>query len=142
MTFPSGTLLTNGVDSGTSSPADGRQNIKDAITALNAIIDSPNTAYNVCVLDGNGQVPSTSIPGTVVTPSDLSLQPGSGVVKINDFLRLQIVTKTSVLARSYNAFGDMVLYADDLTGANAGIAIWDGSHWKIIASLSGLSNLS
>jgi hypothetical protein len=143
MTFPTGTIATTGLAAGTDKPSDARAQLLAAVNMLNQIVTDKNTANNTCVLDGNGQVPSTSIPNTVSTSGTLVLSPGTyKVVNILNYLRLQVVPKATLLARSDNAVGDISFYADDLTGVNAGLAIYDGSHWKVIASLSSLSNLS
>lgn len=143
MTFPSGTTInTANLAAGTGNPSLARADLLAAVQAINNIIEEPNTAGNAVVLDSNALIPSTSIPSVIVTTNTLTLSPATGVVKIEDYLRLQIVPKATVLANTDQALGDLVLYADDLTGANAGIAMYDGTNWKIISVLDDLTTLS
>lgn len=143
MTFPTGqqATLTN-LSSGTSNPASARPDLYTALTILNNITAEVNTAGNVVVLDGSAQIPSTSVPAIIAPNDTVTLRPSTKFVKIESYLRMQVVPKATVLAKTGVVVGDVVLYADDLTGANAGLAVYDGTNWKIICSLSGLTTLT
>jgi hypothetical protein len=143
MTFPSGSQVsTTELDSGSGSPANARAQILSAMQNLNLITAEVNTIGNVVVLDSAGQVPSTSIPQNITPSNNLTLAPTTGVVKIEDYLRMQIVTKATVLALTTQTIGDIVFVADDLTGTNAKLCMYNGTVWKIIGTLSSLTTLT
>lgn len=143
MSFPTGnSISTTNLSSGTGNPASARTDLLNMANYVNAIIDSANSANGVLVLNTSGQIGSSMVPATMAPTGILTLAPASGKIKIEDVLRLQVHTKTQVLALTDNAVGDIVLSADDLTGANAQLCVYDGSVWKIFADLSGLTTLS
>ena len=143
MTFPTGSQVsTTELAAGTGSPAAARLQILTAIQNLNSITAEVNTVGKVVVLDSGGSVPGSSIPSTVSPANNLTLSPGTGIVKIENYLRMQILTKTAVLALTTMTTGDIALAADDVGGTNAKLCIYDGTHWKIISTLSSLSNLT
>jgi hypothetical protein len=143
MTFPTGQqATTTNLALGTNNPASARGDILAAFNLLNSITAEVNTANNVVVLNGNAQIPSTCVPAIIAPDDTLTLRPSTKFVKIESYLRMQVVPKATALAKTDIVIGDVVLYADDLTGANAGLAIYDGTDWKIIAELSSLTTLS
>lgn len=134
MAFPSGNSVdTTELSSGTGNPATARAEIYAMAQYLNAIIASENQANGVAVLDGLGQIESTQFPSIFSPTGILTLAPTSGNVKIQDVLRLQIIPEATLLARIDMVIGDMALCADDLTGANAKLAMYDGTNWRGIA---------
>lgn len=143
MTFPTGTqIATINLDSGSDSPASARADLLSAVETLNLVTAEVNTALNVVVLDSNGLLPDTAMPSTYAPSNNLTLAPTTGIVKIEDYLRLQIITKAAVLANTNMTIGDMALAADDLTGVNAKLCMYDGTVWKIIATLSTATTLT
>jgi hypothetical protein len=142
MTFPTGQVIpTSNLSSSTAKPSDARADLLLAVETINTIVADSNAAYGVAVLDGAGQILSSQLPAQYSPSDDLVLAPTTAIVKIQDILRLQVQTKTNVLALTGSAIGDVVLVADDLTGVNPKLALWDGSHWKYLA-LSSLTTLS
>ena len=143
MTFPTGTqVLTTNLDSGSDSPASARANLLTAVETLNLVTAEVNTALNVVVLDSNGLLPSSAMPSTYGPDNNLTLAPTTGIVKVEDYLRLQIIPKAEVLANASPSIGDMALAADDLTGANAKLCMYNGTVWKIVSTLSSATTLT
>ena len=143
MTFPTGTqIATINLDSGSDSPASARADLLSAVETLNLVTAEVNTALNVVVLDSNGLLPDTAMPSTYAPNNNLTLAPTTGIVKIEDYLRLQIIPKATVLAAVDMTIGDMALAADDLTGANPKLCMYNGTVWKIVATLSTATTLT
>jgi hypothetical protein len=144
MAFPSGaTLNTANLDSSADDPSLARADLLDTVNKVQDIIDSENSADGVVVLDSSGALPSGILP-TSFAPEALTIGPISGYVQINDFLVLNPLTKTEILA--YQSLGftpqGAVMYCSDAHGAGApGLVICDGTNYKSLA-LSGLTTLS
>lgn len=137
MTFPSGSQVdTTELAAGTGNPATARAQLYLLATWFNELVASKNLANGVAVLDGGAQLLSSQFPDTFSPTGILTLSPTDGVVKIEDVLRLQIIPKADVLALTSSTIGDVALAADDLTGANAKLVMYDGTEWKIVATLS------
>lgn len=142
MTFPTGQVIpTDNLDSSTAKPSDARPDLLLAVETINTIVADADSAYGVAVLDGAAQIKSDQLPAQYSPGDDLVLSPSTGIVKIQDILRLQIMPKATVLALTGSVVGDTVMAADDLTGANPKIAFFDGTNWKYIA-LSSMTTLS
>lgn len=143
MTFPSGTTIsTTNLASGTANPASARSDLLSLVNAFNALVASEGQAMGVCVLSSAGTVETTQLPSQYeTTGADLNLSPDTGLVKVNDILRLQLLPKATVLALPYPALGDIAVVADDLTGTNPKLAMYDGTAWKYqdISSWTALS---
>jgi hypothetical protein len=133
MTFPTGNAVdTTDLSTGTGNPATARAQLYLMATWFNELVASENAASGVCVLNGAGQIATSMLPSTF-EPSTLTLAPTSTVVKIEDILRLQIIPKDALLALENNTIGDVALCADDLTGVNPQLAMYDGTAWVGLA---------
>ena len=133
MTFPTGSSVpTTNVSSGTGNPANARTDFLSLINYVNQIIASANSANGVIVTNSNNQIDAAQVPNNFSPTGILTLSPGTGKIKIENVLRLQILPKSSVLALTDNAIGDIVLAADDLTGANPKLATYDGTQWRYL----------
>lgn len=142
MTFPTGQVITtSNLSSASAKPSDARADLLLAVETINTIVADADGPYGVPILDSIGQIQSDQLPAQYAPSDDLVLSPTTGIVKIQDVLRLQILPKADVLALTGSAIGDMVLAADDLTGANPKIAFYDGTNWKYLA-LSSMTTLS
>jgi hypothetical protein len=142
MTFPTGNqVVTTELSTGTGSPSLAREQLYLLAVWFNELLESANQASGVCVLNGAGQIDSTQLPGTFA-PTTLTLAPTDGNVKIEDVLRLQIIPKADLIVRPNCTIGDLALAADDLTGANAKLCAYNGTVWKIIATLSTATTLT
>lgn len=132
MTFPTTTASTTNLDAGTDSPASARADLYLALQLLNQIIESADLAGGVPLLDGGGLLQGDQMP-LAISPANLTLAPSDAVVKIEDRLRLQIMTHAQILALADPTVGDMCLACTDLTGASPKLAMYDGTNWKYIA---------
>ena len=142
MPFPTGyQVSTTNLDAGTGNPATARADLYNLATWFNALVASKNSADGVAVLNGLAQIESSQLP-SAFTPTTLSLAPANGFVKIENVLRLQIVPKADLLILANTSIGDVALAADDLTGANAKLVMYDGTNWKIVATLSTATTLT
>jgi hypothetical protein len=135
MTFPTGTVIsTANVASSTSNPSLARADIYDLITAVNSIIASYNEAQGVLVLSGTGKVSSEYLPANIVVTGNLQLQPTTGVVNIQNVLRLAQINTVSLGSLSGTASptaGDMVYLLDGDRG-NPCLGVYNGTAWKIV----------
>ena len=128
MSFPTQTISTANLSSGGSDPSQARSDLLQAVQSLNTIISEKNTANGVVVLNGSGLISSTIIPSTISTTADtLTLNPNNGIVKIQNFLRLQTIPKTTLTTIVGNA-GDLALCSDADSG-NPALAISNGTNW-------------
>lgn len=134
MAFPTGvSVSTANLDSSADDPSAARANLLTAVQTLNQLIASKDLANGVPVLNGSAQILSSQLPNSFTPSGTLTLAPADAVVKIEDVLRLQIIPKATVLALSGSVIGDLCLAADDLTGANPKLAMYDGTNWKYVA---------
>lgn len=142
MTFPTGQVIpTTNLSSSTAKPSDARPDLLLAVETINTIVADADSALGIPVLDGIGQIKSSQLPAQYSPSDDLVLAPTTAIVKIQDVLRLQVLPKANVLALTGSVVGDLVLAADDLTGANPKLAMFDGTNWKYVA-LSSWTTLS
>lgn len=142
MTFPTGNQVdTTDLSVGTGNPATARAQLNLLATWFNELVASQNAVNGVCVLNGSGQIATSMLPSSFA-PTTLTLAPVDGVVKVEDLLRLQIIPKADLIARADCTVGDVALAADDLTGANAKLCAYDGTDWKIVATLSSATTLT
>lgn len=133
MAFPTTQVPTTNLDAGTDSPASARADLLLAVQHLNTIIDEANDANGVLVLNNSGQVPAANIPATLAPTSGvLTLAPSSGRVKIEDVLRLQLLSTSTVENLSNIAEGDVV-YCSDGDSGNPCLAVYNGTDWLRIS---------
>jgi hypothetical protein len=135
MTFPTGTTIsTANVASASSDPSLARQDFYDLIVAFNAILSSYNAAQGVLVLDGSAKIGTNQLPSTVAVTGNQVFQPSTGVVSIQNVLRLtQIYTAdlgSQTGTTSPNA-GDICYLVDGDVGRPC-MAVYDGTAWRIV----------
>lgn len=137
MTFPSGTTLnTSNLDSSADDPSLARADLLATVEAVNAIIDSENSASGVVVLTASGRIPSGVMPSQITLPAGQGAQvinPGDGIVNIRDYLRLQPLFKVDVEAFEDMALGDMCLIQDGGASSDPVLAFYTGSKWVYLA---------
>jgi hypothetical protein len=132
MTFPTANVSIANLDSATDDPSAARADLLDAVQKLNTIISEGGTASGVALLDGSGYLPTTQIPPTITTTSaDITLAPSSGVVNIQNILRLTQFATTTILSFTGNVSGDMVMCSNvGNVAANPGVAFYNGTAWR------------
>lgn len=141
MAFPNTQIQTTNLDSDADSPSLARVDLYNAVVALNTIIDGANTSDSVCVLNSAGTIGSTQVPLTVTPTGTLTLAPTTGVVKIQNVLRLQQLTTQQITARTNIAAGDLA-YATDGDGGAPCITVYDGTDWRVIRLMTTLGDTS
>ena len=132
MTFPTSQINTTNLDSGTDDPSQARGDLLNAVTALNTIIADAGLADGVCVLNGSGQVPSSQIPSTITAAGTTTFTPGTGIVNIQDRLRLTPLSNATIVALSDAQLGDIVIASNISANAGPGIAFYSGTAWRAI----------
>ena len=138
MAFPNTQISTANLDSDADSPSLARVDLYNAVTALNTIIADANSADGVCVLNAGGTIASNQIPLTVSPTGTLVLAPTTGVVKIQDVLRMQTLTTAEVEALT-GTTGDIV-YTTDGDAGQPCLAAYDGSKWRVVRFMTSISS--
>lgn len=136
MPFPTSTISTDNLDSDTDNPATARGDLLDAVQKLNSIIAGAGTASNVVLSDGSNYISTSQIPPTITTSGTLTLSPGTGVVNIQDILRVTMYPVATILTITGNVSGDMIMCSNIGNIANnPGIAFYDGNVnvWRTLA---------
>jgi len=140
MTFPTSTIPTTNLDNGSDDPSQARGDLLTAVQSLNTIITDKNGPNGVVVLQSDGTIQANLFPTTFTTPSgQLTLNPANNIVKIQNFLRLQSIPKTT-LTTIVGLAGDLALCSNADSG-NPALAISDGTNWYYLplASLTLIS---
>lgn len=131
MTFPTTAISTLNLDSGTDDPSLARVDLLQCVQHVNTIVSEANTANGVLVLGGTAQVASSQLPSTISPAATLVLSPTTGVVKIEDVLRLQQLTTDQVLLLTDSESGDVVFVTDGDAG-DACLAVYANSEWNVL----------
>jgi hypothetical protein len=144
MTFPTGTVIpTTNVASPDSDPSQARADFFALITAFNQLIASANLADGVVLLNGSGRVPVSYLPSTWSIQGDIALQPSSGLVSINNVLRLyQTYTEDlgSTVGTETPVAGDVVYLVDGDAGQPC-IGCYDGTDWRVVRFMTQVGNV-
>lgn len=132
MAFPTAAVNTTNLDDATDDPSLARVDLLDACQKLNTIINEAGSASGVALLNASGKLSSTQIPATMTATGVQVLNPTSGVVQVQDILRLTPKTTTELNALTSVA-GDMAWCS---TGADSSgepcLAVYDGTNWRAI----------
>jgi len=140
MPFPTGTTIsTANLDSGTDDPSLARVDLYDAVVAVNNIISSADTANGLALLDGSGKYKSAKFPTTISVTGTQTISPSTGIVNIQDVVRLTALTNTAISALATPQLGDIAISSNADAG-NPAICFYNGSAWKYLA-FSSLTSL-
>ena len=122
-------ISTANLDADTDSPLSARPDIKAALDELIVAGNARGAPNGVASLDGDTLVPNTQLPNTLISSgsNNLTLDPGSGKVAIQDIINLNPKTVAQLNALT-SAEGDVAYVSND-TGGKA-LAVYDGSNWK------------
>ena len=116
MAWPSNTnnISTSNVDAGTDSPASARADIKAAFDEIINIINGRGEASGVAPLDAQSKIGATYMPDEFNSSSstDLTLDPATNVVVIEDIVKLNPRTRAQLYAQS-NLVDGMIAIASD-----------------------------
>jgi hypothetical protein len=135
MTFPTGTVIsTDNVDSPDDDPSLARADIYNLILAVNQLIASVDAANGVLTLDSGGLISTAFIPGTISVAGNQTLSPATGIVSIQNVLRMrqiQFVQLGSFTGTATPTAGDVVYLTDGDVG-NPCLGVYNGSQWRTI----------
>lgn len=135
MAFPTSTINTTNLDSDADSPAAARVDLLALTTAVNTIITEANTTGGVALLDGAGAIASSAVPSVQQPFGVLTLDPSTGVIKIEDILRLEVKTVAELEAFAVapgNSPGD-VAYCSNGDAGDPCLAVYNGTDWLRVA---------
>ena len=138
MAFPTVESTTTHLDSDSDSPASARAEIKDAVDNVNAMISSRNTANGALVINSQGRIDSVFMPDLYQTVNNMVLASGTGIIEIQNYLRM-----TPYTVAEANALGDVqagdVAYISDGDGGSPCLAVHNGTNWLRVALGSAIS---
>jgi len=132
----SSNVSTTNLDDGSDSPASARADIKTAFDELKNVIDGKDTANGVAGLNGSSKIAASQIPDELnsTTATNLTLDPSTGKVKIEEIVNLKPQTVAQLNARSDAAEGDVAYCSDGGTDSGGApcLAVYTGSSWRTI----------
>ena len=131
-----GNVITTNLDAGTDTPAAARPNLKAALDELIIVINGRAQASGVAPLNSSTKIDATYLPDELnsSTSTDLTLDPATGKVKIEEILNLSPQTVAQLNARTDKANGDVAFCSDggeDSAGVGC-VAVFDGTDWRAI----------
>lgn len=141
MAFPTSQVNTDNLDSDADNPAAARADLYDAVTKLNTIISEANGANGAALLNAGGTIDSNKLPQTIAFGSgNQIIAPSSGIVNIQDILRLTAQPKADILNLSTATLtiGDIALASDagtywvgtnSTTASSVTLCLYDGTKW-------------
>ena len=129
-------IITTNLDSGTDSPAAARADLKAALDEITAIINGRGAASGVAPLDASSKILATYLPDEInsSTSTNLTLDPDTGKVKLEEVLNLAPQTAAQLNARTDKTNGDIAFCSDggdDSAGVGC-IAVYDGADWRSV----------
>jgi hypothetical protein len=130
----SNNVVTTNLDAGTDSPAAARPDLKAALDELTLVIDGRGTANGVAPLNASTKISATYLPDELNTTAltDLTLDPSTGKVKIEEILNLQPQTVAQLNGRTDQAEGDVAYCSNGDAGSKC-IAVYNGTDWKVVS---------
>ena len=121
---------TTHLDEGSDSPASARADLKAALDELTNVIDGLNTTGGAAKIATDGKVIVDTAKSTD-SNTDITLDPGTGVVKIQDVINLNPVAYASLPASP--AKGDVAFLTTDEDGdARNLLIVHNGSIWTYV----------
>lgn len=125
-------ISTANLDADTDSPLSARPDLKAALDELIVAGNARGAANGVASLDGDTLVPNTQLPNTLISSgsNNLTLDPGSGKVAIQDILNLNPKTVAQLNALT-SAEGDIAYCSNGDAGGKC-LAVYTGSAWKVV----------
>lgn len=129
MAFPTTPINTTNLDADTASPTQARQDLLQLAQDFNTVTQEANSPEGVLVLNIQGRVPGSRLPTSIAPTDTLVLEPSTGVVKVQDVLRLQQLSVAELQARTASVGGDLA-YCIDGDAGMACVAVYDGATWQ------------
>jgi hypothetical protein len=135
-----GNVTTTHLDSASDDPSQARVELYNALLELQNVINGRNTANGVAGLNASSKIVGSYLPNTIVSDAstNLTLQPTTGKVVLEDILALTPQTVAELTARTDQAEGDVAYCSDGDAGSKC-IAIYNGTDWKVVSLGSTIS---
>lgn len=131
MAFPTGTVIdTTNLSTGTGDPSLARVDLYNMAVAVNTLIDGADAASGVALLTGAGQYDGSKFPTTITSTTVLA--PSTGVVNIQDVLRLTALTNTDISTLTGSQLGDIAI-SQDSDGGDPALCVFDGTDWRYLS---------
>jgi hypothetical protein len=124
-------VTTTHLDSADDSPAQARVELYNALIELQNVINGRGTSNGVASLDATTKIPSAQMPNEInsSTSTDLTLDPATGIVAVEDIVKLNPITRSAAYAVTGLADGMMVMLSDgDSTATKP--AYYSGGVWR------------
>lgn len=137
MAWPSNTnnINTTALDSSADDPSIARGHLKDALDEIKNIINGRAESNGVASLDSNTLIPAAQIPNELNSSSgqSLTLDPSTGIVIVEDIIKMNPKTKAQLNAVSGLADGMIAFCSDeeaDSAGATGVPVYYRDSAWR------------
>lgn len=137
MAWPSNTnnIVTTNLDAASDDPSQARANLKAALDEISNIINGRGEASGVASLDSNTLIPAAQIPDELNSSSgqNLTLDPATGIVVIEDIIKMNPKTKAQLNAFSGLADGMIAFCSDevvDSAGATGMPVYYRDGFWR------------
>lgn len=137
----SGNIDTSNLDSGTDNPAAARPNLKTALDELANVIDGRNQASGVAGLDASSKISNTQLPDTIISSAtnDITLDPNTGRVVIEDVMKLTPTTRADLYARTDLEDGMIAMASDGDSTVDTPV-YYAGGVWRYFSDNSEVSS--
>ena len=136
MTFPANAnnIVTTNLDAASDDPSQARANLKAALDEITNIINARGQASGIASLDSNTLIPAAQIPNELNSSSgeNLTLDPATGIVVIEDVLKLNPKTKSQLNALTVTD-GSLAFCSDevvDSAGATGMPCYYRDGFWR------------
>jgi hypothetical protein len=126
-----GNVTTTNLDSADDSPAEARVELYNALLELQNVINGRGTSNGVASLDASTKIPSAQMPDEInsSTSTDLTLDPATGIVAVEDIVKLNPITRATAYAVTGLADGMIDMMSDgDSTVTKP--AYYSGGVWR------------
>jgi hypothetical protein len=126
-------IVTTNLDAGTDSPASARADLKAALDEITNIINGRGEASGVAPLDSASKIAATYLPNEINSESanNLTLDPATNVVKVEDIIQLETRTTAQLNAQSGLAEGMIAFCSDAGPSSGEGIPVYfTGGQWR------------
>jgi len=126
-----GNVTTTNLDSADDSPAEARVELYNALLELQNVINGRGTSNGVASLDASTKIPSAQMPDEInsSTSTDLTLDPATGIVAVEDIVKLNPITRATAYAVTGLADGMIAMMSDgDSTVTKP--AYYSGGVWR------------
>jgi len=135
-----GNVITTNLDNDADDPSLARADLEAGFVELQAVINGRNTTNGVAGLDSNGLIVNTVLPNTIISSvgNDLTLDPDTDKVLIQDIINLNPQTTAQLNARTDAAEGDVAYCSDGDAGSKCA-AVYNGTNWVVISFGSTIS---